>query len=103
MEMQEEPDIVRCTRSFVRASAVAAFIIGVVAFVAYPRSFCTHWDLRMVMCDAVVFAAAVSVLSLLVSSIPWIANPSGGKSRPMCWYNCLNIVTIVFSLLMPPV
>ena len=101
MRTTEAPDIVdQCLRSFVRASAVAAFVVGIVAFVAYPGSSYNHGTVvEIVAEDATFFTAVAAMLSLMVSLISFIANPNGRISRPMVFYNCLNTATIVLIFL----
>jgi predicted negative regulator of RcsB-dependent stress response len=101
MTIKEEADnLGRSLRSFVRASAVAAIVVGVIAFFVYPGY--TNWDGRKILAaKAADLAAATSIISLLVSSIPAIANSTGRRSRPMFWCNCLNILTIVLFLMTP--
>ncbi|NLF07973.1 MAG: hypothetical protein GX594_08340 [Pirellulaceae bacterium] len=99
---KSKKNIVVYLRAFVRGTASAAFVVVALAVMAYIKSFGGHWSsIRITMSATISYASMAAWFSLAISAVPYLLAPNDKYPRPICWYNWLNVVTILLASFVP--
>jgi MFS superfamily sulfate permease-like transporter len=94
----------RTLRSFVRASAVAGFAVGLGSFALYAKPWGSQWDpWKLGITYAMGLAALTGLLSLFAGFLALTLAANTRARRPIGWYAVLDLLTLVLGVLTPSI